>query len=137
MIKKYYENFDQISYDIGVIDCFCEMVSKNVKPLAFSHPLSIENYNIIEKISEEIAENYCIKSYLEKDLASTRLFPDDNLNNKYVILYYKDDEVINDYLKVKKHIYDLMAKGSYNYEEKENVLAKIKKMLGYEDNQVS
>lgn len=130
-MKEYYNNFDQISYEIGMIESFCEMVERNVKPLALSPAFSKENYSVLEKISEHMTEKYDLKSYLEKEMISTDIVPDEYIKDRYVIFYYKDDEVIKQYFELKNNIRELKEKGLYDSDAHKKTSIGFRKLLGY------
>jgi len=130
-LKEYYNNFDQISYEIGMIESFCEMVERDVKPLALSPAFSKENYSVLEKISEHMINKYNIKSYLEKEMISTDIVPDEYIKDKYVIFYYKDDKIINKYFELKNKIEGLKEEGLYNLEAQKKTSIRFRKLLGY------
>ena len=64
---------DRFSFQLGMINCFSEMVSCGVKKLALSPPLSPQDYNRIKKFSDDIVKGFGIQSYLEKSLLITDL----------------------------------------------------------------
>lgn len=114
-----------------MIESFCEMVERNVKPLALSPAFSKENYSVLEKVSEYMIGKYDLKSYLEKEMISTDIVSDEYIKDKYVIFYYKDDEVINDYLELKNKIEGLKEKGLYDSEAQKKISIRFRKLLGY------
>ena len=64
---------DTLSFQLGMINCFAEMVACGVKRLAISPPLTPEDYAELEKASEDIVRNSGVQSYLEKSLLITDL----------------------------------------------------------------
>jgi len=88
------ENYeiDRISFEMGMINCFVEMVANGVKKLALSPPIIPEDYSIICSLSEKIVTGFGINSYLEKSLLVTDLQSEDFTKGKWSILYYDKDE---------------------------------------------
>ena len=102
---------DRISFQLGMINCFVEMVACGVKKLALSPPLSPEDYTIIEKYSKKIVSAFNIQSYLEKSLLVTDLQTEEFTRGKWIILYYEKNDVLNTYLDLKKRKQELEAAG--------------------------
>ncbi|MCK5163979.1 MAG: hypothetical protein KAQ72_09685 [Desulfobacula sp.] len=100
--SKSLETIDRVSFEIGMINCFVEMVACGVKKLALSPPLTPEDYEKIKPWSEKIVAGFGIKSWLEKRLIATDLQSDEFIAGKWVILYYKTDGVLESYKKLKK-----------------------------------
>ncbi len=100
--SKSLETIDRVSFEIGMINCFVEMVACGVKRLALSPPLTPEDYEKIKPWSEKIVAGFGIKSWLEKRLIATDLQSDEFIAGKWVILYYKTDGVLESYKKLKK-----------------------------------
>jgi hypothetical protein len=68
---------DRISFQLGMINCFAEMVAVGVKRLAISPPLTPDDHALIEGASQAIVQGFGIKSYLEKSLLVTDLQPEE------------------------------------------------------------
>ncbi|WP_300459370.1 hypothetical protein [Desulfobacula sp.] len=102
------KRIDRCSFEIGMINCFVEMVACGVKRLALSPPLSPEDYERIKPWSEKIVAGFGMKSWLEKRLIATALQSDAFIAGKWVILYYKTDDVLDSYkaLKEKRALLD-------------------------------
>lgn len=56
---------DRRSFQLGMINCFAEMVAVGVKRLAISPPLAPEEYQEIREASEAIVEGSGIRSHLD------------------------------------------------------------------------
>jgi len=115
---------DRISFQIGMTNCFVEMVACGVKKLAISPPISPSDYELIGKASEEIVEGFSIKSFLEKSLLITDLQSAEFTEGKWSILYYEDDEVLETYQALKKKKQKLEESGQYD--------RKARKMISFE-----
>ncbi len=94
-----------------MINCFVEMVSCGVKRLALSPPLLPEDYELIASHSEEIVQGFGIKSYLEKSLLVTHLQTAEFTKGKWSILYYKSEDVIQEYFVLKEKYSRLEKEG--------------------------
>lgn len=122
---------DKISFELGMINCFVEMVACGVKKLAISPPISPEDYKQIAPLSDEIVNEFRVNSYLEKNLLITDLQSEDFTKSKWSILYYKDDKVLKAYMKLKQNKEDLERKGEYNTSAKENISREFMELLSY------
>ena len=108
-LAELYPGFDEASYQLGIIDAFCELVRAGVKALALSHPLDPETFDRLEKASNAIAERYGVRCLVERDFIPTDLAPAEALAGKVVILLYRDDRVIAAYGSLKAEVARLEA----------------------------
>lgn len=124
---------DRISFELGMINCFVEMVACGVKELAISPPIKPEDYNFISKYSDKIAAGFGIKSYMEKFLLITNLQSEDFTEGKWSILYYKEDVTLKKYFQLKQEKSDLESTGSYQKENCERISREFMQLLSYPD----
>jgi len=82
-VKKKIE-IDRLSFQLGMINCFVEMVACGVKKLAISPPVSPNDYFSIKDPSEKTVRSFGIKSYLEKSLLVAGLQTADFTRGKMV-----------------------------------------------------
>jgi hypothetical protein len=129
--EKMKDKVDKISFELGMINCFVEMVACGVKKLAISPPISPEDYKQIAPLSDEIVNGFRVNSYLEKNLLITDLQSEDFTKNKWSILYYRDDKVLKAYMKLKENKEDLERKGEYNTSAKERISRDFMELLSY------
>ena len=128
---------DQVSFELGMINCFAEMVSCGVKKLAISPPLSPENYDLIGPLSDEIIRGFGIRSYLEKSLLITDLQTEDFTRGKWSILYYEKESVLEDYLKLKEKKKNLEEMGKYDEFERKTISREFMRLLSYPDHKIT
>jgi hypothetical protein len=122
---------DVTSYQLGMINCFVEMVACGVKRLALSPPLSPEEYRRLAEASEEIVRNFGIKSHLEKSLLVTDLQSDDFTRGKWSILYYRADDTLDAYLQLKDEKKRLERDGLYDRRARKDVSRAFMRLLSY------
>ena len=122
---------DRISFQLGMINCFVEMVACGVKKLAISPPVSPSDYERIGKASEEIVRGFGIKSYLEKSLLVTDLQPAEFTKGKWAILYYDDDGILEDYLALKEDQQQLEQAGRYDEKARKTISFEFGRLLSY------
>jgi hypothetical protein len=125
---------DRISFQLGMINCFVEMVACGVKKLALSPPLSPEDYKKIEKASNEIVYGFDIQSYLEKSLLVTDLQSEDFTRGKWSVLYFRDNDVLETYLQLKKKKKELEESGRYDRAARKEISRQFMRLLSYPEN---
>ena len=74
---------DRISFQLGMINCFVEMVACGVKRLGLSPPISPKDYPKIEPLSQDIVRRFNIQEYLEKSLLVTELQTEEFTRGKW------------------------------------------------------
>lgn len=94
---------DKYSYDLGVMDCFCEMVSAGLKKLALSHPYTtgLERDAYLDGV-KKLCDQYGVSYYVEDELIETDLFPGKPGQRQYLYLFYRTDDVLEAYLRLKE-----------------------------------
>jgi len=127
---------DRISFQLGMINCFVEMVACGVKKLALSPPISPHEYKLIGKASEETVKGFGVKSYLEKSLLVTDLQPAGFTKGKWSILYYENDEVLNAYLILKKRKKELEQSGQYDVKARKEISLEFGRLLSYPEEKI-
>lgn len=127
---------DRISFQLGMINCFVEMVACGVKKLALSPPVSPEDYEKIKDSSEKIVKGFGIKFYLEKSLMVTGLQSAEFTRGKWSILYYDDDEVLNQYLSLKEKKQELEKLNKYDKKAEEEISRAFMRLLSYPEEKI-
>jgi len=130
---KFKLSIDRLSFQLGMINCFVEMVACGVKKLALSPPLKPEDYQAIRTASESIVKGFWICSYLEKNLMITDLQSEEFTRNKWLILYYKDKKILDAYLNLKRRQRNLLDRGIYDDKTKKDISRLFMKLLSYPD----
>lgn len=123
---------DSFSYQCGVIDCFNEMVRAGLKPLALAHPCDTPQQRAqLLPFCNEICAKYGNAFYLEDEMLLTDLFPTSMNAGKYNILFYRDPNVLRDYLQLKRDKEALQNEGSYHGEARRQIALRLGALLGY------
>ena len=122
---------DRISFQLGMINCFVEMVACGVKKLALSPPLLPEDYQKIQQASEKIVKGFDIRSYLEKSLMVTDLQTPDFTEGKWSILYFRSNDVLESYRELKKKKQELEAAGKYDKAASKEISREFMRLLSY------
>lgn len=123
---------DKYSYELGVIDCFSEMVSTGVKMLAMSHPCDTkEERDAYEEDVKRLCEKYEIFYYPEDEAFLTDLFPPEANRDKYNYLLYRKKETLDTYLVLKERQKRLKEAGAYEGQARRDIAAGFGRLLSY------
>ena len=128
---------DKLSFQLGMINCFAEMVACGVKKLAISPPLTPDDYAKISKFSDEIVQGFGIRSYLEKSLLITDLQSAEFTRGKWSILYYEKDDVLKKYLGLKEKKQSLVKLGHYDHQARKEIAREFMRLLSYPDEKIA
>jgi hypothetical protein len=120
-----------MSFQLGMINCFAEMVAVGVKRLAISPPLHPEEYRRIREASEAIVTGSGIRSYLETSLIVTDLQSSDFTRGRWSILYFREEETLEAYLALKKQKEVLEARNAYTSEARRRISTEFMRLLSY------
>ena len=90
-------SIDQISFKLGAIAAFSEMVGVDLKKMALSSAFLPQEYKDLDEDAKKIAKRWGAKIRLEKNLITTDLFREDIAKGKWVYIIYNDPEVIKNY----------------------------------------
>ena len=128
------ESIDTFSYQCGVIDSFNEMVRAGVKALALSHPVDTEaERDALIPFSKQICRSYGTKLYPENDPLLTDLFPRALNQGKYLILFYREDHILEQYIRLKDRKAALVAEGAYFGGNRSRIAWEYGRLLSYSD----
>jgi hypothetical protein len=122
---------DRLSFQLGMINCFAEMVACGVKRLAIGPPLSPEDYERLREASEKIVEGFGIESYLERSLMVTALQTADFTRGKWSVLYYKEVETLEAYLALKERMGHTEGPGEQDREAAGQISREFMRLLSY------
>lgn len=123
---------DPYSYQLGVMDCFCEMVAAGLKTLAMSHPCdSKEERDSYLEDMKKICEKYGVKYYAEDEAFLTDLFPETLNKDKYNYLFFRTDDVLERYLGLKEKQKELKRNGAYTKLESYALAQEFGRLLSY------
>ena len=126
------KKLDEYSYQCGVIDAFNEVVRAGVKRIALSHPVdTMEEAMELIPFSQQICQQYGNHFYLEESPLLTDLFPISLNKGKYNIIYYRQEEDIQQYLALKKRKQQLLDQQAYQGEARRQIAEEYGKLLSY------
>ena len=128
---------DSYSYQLGIIDCFNEMVNAGVKRIAMSHPRrTAEERDQYLEACREICSQYGTMMYAEDDSFVTDLFPEEMNRGAKHFIFYKKKEDLDCYLELKERQAGLLRAGGYEGEERYRIAREFGKLLSYTDEAV-
>ena len=126
------KKLDGDSYQCGVIDAFNEVVRAGVKRIALSHPVDTKEEAMeLIPFSQQICQQYGNHFYLEESPLLTDLFPSSLNKGKYNIIYYRQEEDIQQYLALKKRKQQLLEQQAYQGEARRQIAEEYGKLLSY------
>ena len=131
------EGVDKNSVKLGMILAFCEIVMQGVKQLALSPVLELEEWEQMKENAQKVAAHFNVKSYVETDFLSTDLAPDEAVKGKVVVLYYVDDQVLEAYLTLKRHVVDKQAQGLFDQKEFDEASIAMRRLLSYSEEAIA
>lgn len=126
-----YKGIEPLSFNVGMMEAFCELVGKGAKPVALSplfHASTLEEH---VHYSELICEKYGVKSYTELHFPPSALVPDAALEDMAVILYYTDDALLNRYHAIRDAIWHAVESKGYTDALRSAKTAELERLLGY------
>ena len=126
------KKLDEYSYQCGVIDAFNEVVRAGVKRIALRHPVDTKEEAMeLIPFSQQICQQYGNHFYLEESPLLTDLFPISLNKGKYNIIYYRQEEDIQQYLALKKRKQQLLEQQAYQGEARRQIAEEYGKLLSY------
>jgi hypothetical protein len=127
---------DQVSYHLGVVFAFAEIVGSGVKRLALSSPLTLEQYDEIIDRVRILAQEYGAVLYVDDDFLKTKLFNPDYTRGKRVIHIARDQETVEAYkaLRERKRLH--LAEGTLTDEVETVVAWEMGRLLSYSDDAI-
>lgn len=123
---------DPYSYQLGVMDCFCEMVASGLKTLAMSHPCdSREERDSYQAEVEKLCARYGILFYPEDEAFLTDLFPEELNKGKFNYLFFRTEDVLERYLGLKRRQKEQTEKGGSTQLERHEIAREFGRLLSY------
>lgn len=128
---------DWFSYHLGAADCFCEMVRGGVKQMALSHPCDTkEERDSFLPEFEKLCQVYGVKMYCEDDSFLTDLFPLSLNRDRFLVVFYREDRVLQEYLDLKEEKKKAQRENSYTQEKRYDIAFRFGKLLSYTEESI-
>lgn len=123
---------DSYSFDCGQIDGFNRLVALGVKSLAMLRPQpSREAREALIEYAHENCRRYGTKLYPEDDPLVTDLLPLSESKGTFNLLLYRDDHVIEDYIRLKERKESMVANRVYFGGNRSRVAWDLGRLLSY------
>jgi hypothetical protein len=120
---------DRLSYCLGMVFAFAEVVGSGVKPLALSPPLEPSEFALLEEEVRATAAQFGVLVREDRDVLTTRLFDPAFTAGKCVFLLAADDTVLNEYELLKQARREIGDRG--NEAEELDLARRFGRLLGY------
>jgi len=127
---------DKISYQLGMITAFVEVVAAGVKKLGLSPPLDRETFDQVMAGAKSVAKAHHVSLYVEKDFLTTDLFDPGFTRDKHVILIYEDPQVLDTYLGLKAQKEELLQTGGFQGNARRQIAVELGRLLSYREDRV-
>lgn len=127
------KDYDPQAMRLGMIQAFCEVVMQGVKDLAFSPIMDPAEWERLQEDAETLARHFKVKSFVETDLISSDLVPDSAVKGKVVVLYYKEEAVIEAYRALKASVQEQESRGSYDEVARRTASIRLRRLLSYSE----
>lgn len=120
---------DRLSFCLGMVFAFAEVVGSGVKPLALSPPLDPDEFAALEEDVRSTASEFGVLVGEDRDVLSTMLFDPAFTADKAVFLLAADEHVLEEYASLKETRRQIGDRGD---EQEELDLAwRFGRLLGY------
>ena len=130
-------NPEEKSFKLGMIEAFCEVVAQEIKPLALSPIMNKEQWDTIRPAVEAVSSKYNVKSYTETNFMPSDFVADEALMEKIVILFYKQEKILQSYFDLKLETERLRSSGLYDEAQRKNTSIALRRLLGYSENAIT
>ncbi len=120
---------DRLSFCLGMVFAFAEVVGSGVKPLALSPPLDPDEYVAMETEVRRTASQFGLRVGEDRDVLTTLLFDPAFTAGKAVFLLAADDAVLEDYASLKEARRRIGSQG--DEEEELDLARRFGRLLGY------
>ena len=127
---------DKVSYQLGMITAFVEVVAAGVKKLGLSPPLDPETFDQVMAGAQRLAEAHDVSLHVEKDFLTTDLFDPEFTRGKYVLLIYADPEILDIYLGLKAQKMKLLESGGFEGNPRRQIAVELGRLLSYREDRV-
>jgi hypothetical protein len=120
---------DRLSFCLGMVSAFAEVVGSGVKPLALSPPLDSDEFSALEKDVRRTASEFGVLVGEDRDVLSTLLFDPAFTAGKAVFLLAVDEHVLEEYASLKEERRRIGDRG--NDQEELDLARRFGRLLGY------
>jgi hypothetical protein len=134
------KGLDPESYRIGrftgSVFAWSEAARGGAKKMSLSSPFPPEDHDLLIPYVERATEENQVRFHLEKNLMTTDLFADFDMEGRWVFIIYKEEKVLEDYLALKAEKESLEKEGGYVGETRKRIARGMGSLLGYSDDYI-
>lgn len=123
-------------YHVGAVSGLTETIKYDLKKIGLSAPMDKETIDTYESIFKHAIERQGAKYYREPDFLVTDMFPEERTKGKTLLVIYKHDQVLKDYLAVKEYKQKIIDEGKYDLAARREIATRFGKLLSYHDDQI-
>ncbi len=120
---------DRLSFCMGMVFAFAEIVASGVKPLALSPPLETDEFAALKEDVRGVASEFGLYVGEDRDVLITMLFDPAFTAGKAVFLLAADENVLEEYASLKEERKRMGDKGSAS--EEVDLARRFGSLLGY------
>ena len=120
---------DRLSFCLGMVFAFAEVVGSGVKPLALSPPLDLDEFSALEEDVRHTASEFGVLVAEDHDVLRTMLFDPAFTAGKAVFLLAADENVLREYTALKEERLRIGERG--DAQEELDLARRFGRLLGY------
>lgn len=120
---------DRLSFCMGMVFAFAEVVASGVKPLALSPPLETHEFDALEEDIRGTANEFGVCVGEDRDVLTTMLFDPAFTAGKAVFLLASDESVLEEYASLKETRKRIGVQG--DVDEETDLARRFGSLLGY------
>ena len=128
---------ERLSFKAGMMNAFCEAIYREAKPMAFSSAMEPDAFNLLIPVAEEILRRYPVKYFLEKELVDTDFSRKEDMQGKWVLIFYKFESDLEAYMELKAWVENKKAEGAYTPEDRKEATRRLCRLLGYSEGHIN
>lgn len=122
---------------VGGVTAWCEAARSEAKDMSFSSPFHPKDHDQLLTHMDEVARQNEVKFYMEKNLLTTDLFADIDMEDRWVFIIYKKEQVLEDYLALKAEKERLEKGRKYAGDVRREIAQQLGRLLGYSDDYIA
>lgn len=128
------EHLDPHAFQCGVIDSLNELVRDGFKALAFSRPAdTAQERDALLPFARSACLEYGTQLYIEDQPLICDLFPRSKFFGKFLLLFYRENHILDQYLRLKGHKQELLEERAYFGGNRSRLALEFGRLLSYQD----
>ena len=124
-----------LSFHLGMIYAFIEVVASGCKHLALSPPMTAQELDQVRQAALDTAAEYGVATLVNAECLVTRLFNPEFIEGKHVILFAAERATLDEYLALKDLRGRCLADGNL-LEREEEIARRFGRLLSYSEDSI-